>query len=362
MCRRSLFMEVKGLLVVEDARTQTGAIRSRRLDALEQVANRPIAHHVVEALASAGVTEIVVASCRAVADEVKKSLASLEPTDRVELTYVEQAAPLDLIGALKLAAPTVGTSACIVHVANGLLADPLPPLMDYLQGESPNVVVVVHQGSSPVEHLSAATLKMLHVAELDRERDALGMAGVCLFGQGALRRASIAPWRPAGQLDLTILADQITGARGSFHVLPINTWRRYAGDPFDLLELNRIALDCLDAQPAHPSNHGNRVEGRVWIHERASVRASVIVGPSVIGPEAQIADAYIGPYTSVGAGARIEGAEIERSIVAPGASIMHVGGRLVASVVGRNARVLRDFSVPRAMRLHVGDDTEVALC
>jgi glucose-1-phosphate thymidylyltransferase len=82
----------------------------------------------------------------------------------------------------------------------------------------------------------------------------------------------------------------------------------------------------------------------------------------VIGPDAQIAHAYIGPYTSIGAGARIEGAEIERSIVAAGASITHVGGRLVASVVGRDARIFRDFSLPRALRLRVGDGTVVALC
>lgn len=355
-------MDVKGVLVVEDARASSDATKSRRLDALEQVANRTIAHHVLEALTSVGVQEVVVASTRAVADEVRESLASGADTHRTQLAYVEQEAPVDLIGALALVAPIVGTSSCIVHVANGLLGDPLAPMIEHLRSDSPDVVVVMHQGSSPVEHLSAATLEMLHIAELDPERDALGMAGVCLFGPDALRRASTAPWRAASDLDLTILAQQITAAGGSFHVLPINGWRRYAGDPLDLLELNRIALDRLVVQPSHPQNHGNRIEGRVWIHERAAVRASVIVGPTVIGPEAQIADAYIGPYTSVGAGARIEGAEIERSIIAPGASIMHVGGRLIASVVGRNARIFRDFSVPRAMRLQVGDDTEIALC
>jgi hypothetical protein len=41
---------------------------------------------------------------------------------------------------------------------------------------------------------------------------------------------------------------------------------------------------------------------------------------------------------------------------------MHVGSRLVSSVVGRDARVFRDFSVPRAVRLRVGDGTEIALC
>jgi hypothetical protein len=34
----------------------------------------------------------------------------------------------------------------------------------------------------------------------------------------------------------------------------------------------------------------------------------------------------------------------------------------VSRVVGRNARVFRVFGLPRALRLRVGEGTEVALC
>jgi glucose-1-phosphate thymidylyltransferase len=203
---------------------------------------------------------------------------------------------------------------------------------------------------------------MLHISELRPERTALSVGGVCLFGPGALGNAGDAMWRTDTEADLTKFATQITAHGGQLHATPVNGWRRYAGDPLDLLELNRIALDLLDEDVDHSQNAGNRIEGRVWIHEHASVRASVIVGPAVIGARARVADAYIGPYTSIGADARIEGSEIERSIIAAGASITHVGGRLVASVVGRDARVFRDFSLPRALRLRVGDGTEIALC
>jgi glucose-1-phosphate thymidylyltransferase len=100
----------------------------------------------------------------------------------------------------------------------------------------------------------------------------------------------------------------------------------------------------------------------VQIDPTAKVSASVIVGPVVVGAGAEVSNAYIGPYTSIGAEARIEGAEIERSIILPGASIMHVGARLISSLVGRGAHVFRDFSLPRAMRLCVGDGDEVVLC
>ena len=106
---------------------------------------------------------------------------------------------------------------------------------------------------------------------------------------------------------------------------------------------------------------GNRFEGKVLIDPTATVRSSVITGPTVIGRGA-VVDAYLGPYTAIGAGTRIEGVEIERSIVSPGANVTHVGGRLVSSIVGPDARVYRDFSLPRAVRLWVGDGVEIGLC
>jgi glucose-1-phosphate thymidylyltransferase len=101
------------------------------------------------------------------------------------------------------------------------------------------------------------------------------------------------------------------------------------------------------------------VEGRVLIHPTARVEATVIRGPVVIGPDATILDAYVGPYTAIGDGALIENAEIENSVVFSGAQIRHVGGRLDGSVIGRGAHVFRDFGVPRSVRLHVGDGAQV---
>ena len=81
----------------------------------------------------------------------------------------------------------------------------------------------------------------------------------------------------------------------------------------------------------------------------------------MIAAGACLRDAYVGPYTSIGEDVLVEGAEIEYSIILRGASVTHLGGRLEASVVGANARVFRDFRLPRAMRLNVGEGAEVSL-
>jgi glucose-1-phosphate thymidylyltransferase len=352
---------MKGVVVIADSDDRSASARTGRLDALERVANRPIAHHVVHALGSAGAEEVILISSAAHEQEVRHSIDPAEKPDRVRFKYVAMPTRLELDSAFKLVAPIVDGSPCIVHWGSGLLGEPLELLLGRVPSAWPDVVLVTHQGDAVRGQLRLASREPSSAQPV---RDLVGgaRAGVLLFGPDGLARASAAASRTGGCVDLRSLADGLIDQGGSFEALRVNGWRQYAGDPLDLLELNRLALDRLDAEPLQGNSHGNRIEGRVRIHEHASVQASVIVGPAVIGARARVADAYIGPYTSIGAGALVEGAEIERSIVDVGASITHVGGRLAASVVGRDARVFRDFSLPRALRLRVGDGTEVALC
>jgi glucose-1-phosphate thymidylyltransferase len=355
-------MTVCGVLVVEDVRPGDVNATSERLQALEHVANRPIAHHVIDGLEAAGVDEMVVVSSDELADVVAKSVKARVGAERRPIRQVGYDGPVELDLVLPLVAPLVGRAPCILHTASGLLGESLAPSARLLHAHTPDVVAFVHQGSAIDRRLSQATQEMLHLAELDPQHAALGMTGVWLFGPNALRVAASAEWRTSPEVDLTEVASRISDAGGNFDVQPVDTWRSYRGDPADLLGLNRIALDRLPPQTRRTQRPGNQIEGRVWIHPQASVESSVIVGPAVIDEGARISDAYIGPYTSIGAGGRVEGAEIERSIIAPGASVLHVGDRLVSSVVGRNAKIFREFGLPRALRLRVGEGTEVALC
>jgi glucose-1-phosphate thymidylyltransferase len=350
-------MKLRGVVVVENGVPSRVSQGWLRVPALEQVANRPILEHVLDSLQVAGIEEIVVVTPGGLIGTVRDRL---DARGDVAIRYVEHDAPVDLAAAIRLTAPIVGDAPCVVHRAAGLLDEPLARFITRLR-DAPDALLIVHQASSPDEHLSPATQDMLHLAEFNADH-ALGMAGVWVFGPGAMPIVASWRWPISGDVDLTWLGARISAAGGTFNVELADSWRQYRGCPLELLELNRIVLDRLEIGVRRPSNNGNRFEGRVWIHEAANVRDSVIVGPTVIGLGARIEDSYIGPYTSIGERARVEGAEVERSIISAGASVQHVGGRLVSSVVGRDARVFRDFSLPRAFRLRVGEGTEVALC
>lgn len=349
-------MPQKGVLLFADRPCRTACTcGNRQPPALEHVANRPIVHHVLDAMHAAGVDELVVTGTADVLIDVRACLNGYQNTP-MRLEYAICPEPSDTVAALRAAAPLVGAAPCIVHVGDGLLDEPLAPYVEALHARSLDLVLLCHRPAFGGAARGGPGRDAAHptVPEL------LCDAGIGVFGPGAFRQACHA--RPRESAGLGELAQSLTDDGGQVQVCLADGWRRYRGNPKDLLEVNRLALDLLAPQLRPPSPGQNRIEGRVHIDVTATVTTSVIVGPVVIGEGAQVTNAYVGPYTSIGAGARIEGVEIERSIISPGASVMHVGARLVSSLVGRGAHVFRDFSLPRAMRLQVADGDEVALC
>jgi len=347
---------LKSVMLVESDPSHPGhANTASRLTALEEVANRPIVHHVLDRLREASAGAIIVAGEADALIDMRACLREYEPA----LGHVDYAvcrAGAGIGSALNVIAPLIGDAPCLIHPANGLLDQPLVALIDLLDEGSPDLVLFVSPQSEDARGRDESGF-----GEGADVRHGHAIADIGVFGPGAFGRAS-ERLRCAGGADLATAGQHLAADGAHVRLHQVNGWHRYRGHGWDLLALNRVALDRLaDSVPA-AVQAGNRIEGRVLIDPTATVRSSVITGPAVVGAGATVIDAYLGPYTSVGAGARIEGAEIERSIVSPGASVMHVGGRLVSSLVGRDARIYRDFSLPRALRLWVGDGDEVALC
>jgi len=339
---------------------------------LQRVANRPIVCHVLDQLHLAGADRAVLVVPAWGLDELRESVAEDGPRG-LDVSFVPFGERRSIDEALGAVVDLVGEGACLVHAADGLATQPLSELLAHLDGvTTPELVAFVHR--SVRGSTTLATRRLLRIVKHPSNGEGLELAGVCLFGPGALRRAGSRSWWQDGRLDLAGISEQLVRAGAPVSVQPINGWLQSDGSMTKLLALNHHVLDLLPAQAASAQGPGgegdgdgegegvNRIEGCVVVHPTARVESSTIVGPAIIGPGALVLNAYIGSYTSIGAGVHVEGAEIERSIILPGAKITHIGGRLVGSVVGRDALIFRDFSLPRALRMNVGDGGEVALC
>lgn len=350
-----MFMSTKGIVVAppEDR-------ASVRAWCTERVANRPIVCHALDALVSAGISELaVVAPQRTLADV--RACVEDDGGPRAGVRYVAQATRPDLLGSLSAAASFVGDDSAVLHFADGLVGETPERFSRFLAEEPQGLLLLVHR--SPQRHagLGPVIERVLGVTELNGARSRLALAGVCVFGPGVLRLASTAPATSDDGVDLIAIAEWLASQGHKPQAGFAQTWRRYRGNSADLLELNRLVLDH-HAPEAEPLDTGdNRIEGRVSIHPTAELTSSVIVGPSIIGPGARISNSFVGPYTSIGAWAEIEGAEVERSIIADGARIMHISRRIEGSTVGQRAAIVRDFALPRGIRLHVGANASLAL-
>jgi glucose-1-phosphate thymidylyltransferase len=346
-------MSVKGLIVVP-----TDEAASVEAPWAERVANRPIVCHALDALASAGVSDLALVASPQALGNVRRCVEN--GGNQTTITYVAQTGRPDLLGSLVAAAPFVGDDPAVVHFADGLAGGAPDRFSRFLAEIPEGLLLLVHR--SPDQHagLGPVTERLLGVTELNGTRSRLAVAGVCVFGPRVLRLAAAAPARSEDTFDLIAIAEWLASQGHKPRAGLVQTWRRYRGNSLDLLELNRLVLDH-NAQGSELLDAGdNRIEGRVSIHPTAELTSSIIVGPSIIGPGARISNSFVGPYTSIGARAELEGAEVERSIIADDARIMHIGRRIEGSTVGRRASISRDFALPRGIRIHIGPNAELA--
>jgi glucose-1-phosphate thymidylyltransferase len=170
-----------------------------------------------------------------------------------------------------------------------------------------------------------------------------------------LRAASISPDSTFGAL-LGIVGD-----RARHRAIEGCDLRRC--DRTSVLAANRIVLERLEPTARRTSlvDTDSEVQGRVVVGRGVRLHRSIVRGPAVIGPGADLSHAFIGPYTAIGADVRVEGAEIEHSIVLPEARIRFLDTRLASSIIGRGACVERRITTPRSLEMMLAGGAEVRM-
>jgi len=300
------------------------------------LANRPLAHHALLALRAAGVREVVVLAGPRAQPALRRGL----PDGRdwgVHVSHL-RARPGGELLALLGTPGALGDGPVVVHRGDALLGDGLEPaLLADLEGAV--------RLTRPA-HAFAAEEAPLGVDLLAPEAlHALG--GIAAEANPWLSLAAALERLPARGVPVRSLA-----VAGSWPM----------GDTTDaLLEGHRFALDGI--QPAWDPGvlRGGRVEGRVVIDPSALVERSLVRGPAVIGPHVRLRDAYVGPYTAIGAGSVIENTEIEHALLLRDVTIRDVSWRLERSIVGERARIARTFRLPQAINLCLGEDAEISV-
>jgi glucose-1-phosphate thymidylyltransferase len=348
-------------LVVIDSSEPSGDVSLQLLP----VANRPLLLRVLDSLADARVGHVVLALEPGLIPRVRSLLGADGPRP-FEISYLQCNAGEGLLGALRSADEFAAHSPWLLHWGCALFKTPLRSQL----GEHPTdpleavLLADVRRTEPPVTEL--ATERLAAVAGRARSQSRGSLAGVALLGAGAQRAArEVEPGRGA-DLEVLAVVERMTRLGGCARAVPASRCWRFKGAADAALEVNRFVLEDLTIEPLGfaPSGFDSRaavIQGPTRIDPSVTLERSTVRGPVVIDPRAQLIDAYIGPYTSIGADVCVEGAEIENSIILGETRISHLGRRMEASVIGPRARICQDFRLPRALRLEVGEGAKVSL-
>jgi glucose-1-phosphate thymidylyltransferase len=229
--------------------------------------------------------------------------------------------------------------------------------------EKPNCQILLAAVPDPTQ-FGVAVLKngqVVRLVEKPKEPPSnLGLVGVYMFDAEVFKAVKAIKPSARGELEITDAIQWLIDQGYIVRPHVIDGWWKDTGKLEDMLEANRIILDTL-----LPRSEGTVVDseiaGRVVIEAGARVIKSTVRGPAIIGRDALVESAYVGPFTSIGDRVVLRASEVEHSIILEGASVTDVGGRIESSLIGRNVSIYRTASKPRSFNFMLGDRSEVGL-
>jgi glucose-1-phosphate thymidylyltransferase len=163
-----------------------------------------------------------------------------------------------------------------------------------------------------------------------------------------------------GELEITDAIQSLIDGGQRVESHRVSGWWKDTGQLDDMLEANRLVLEDIE-RSVQGELIDSKVDGRVVVEAGARLERSLVRGPAIIGADARITDAYVGPYTSIDAGVTVARAEVEHSILLSGSSVSDLDSRMEASLLGRNVKLSRGDGLPKTLRMIVGDNAEIRI-
>ncbi len=355
---------MKGLILSGGKGTRLRPLTFTQAKQLVPVANKPVLFYGIEALIGAGIREIgiVVGETR---DEIRGAVGDGGRWGReVRIRYIEQPEPLGLAHAVLVAEEFLDGESFVMYLGDNILKSGIVSLVEEFREKKPNALILLTPVPDPTM-FGVAELedgRVVRLAEKPKKpKSNLALVGVYMFDRHVFEavRAIKPSWR--NELEITDAIQYLVdhGYRVQPHL--VSGWWKDTGKIEDILEANRLILETLSGSVEGEVDAASRISGEVVIEKGAAVRSSTIRGPAIIGAGSEIADAYIGPFTSIQRNCRIIKTEIEHSIVLEGSEIVDVGSRIDESLIGRQVRIYKCPPRPLAFRFMVGDKSEIGL-
>jgi len=294
------------------------------------VGDKPIIGHILDQLSAAGIKKICMVTGY-LGDRIKEYVA--RNYKRLDIRFVEQPEPKGLGHAIWLTRNCV-TGPVLVMLGDTILDADLAKFL-----EAKEDCIAVKEVGDPrrfgvVETKGGYISAMVEKPE--KPKTNLAIVGIYSFRDssklyGSLERLVGSGKTTKGEIQFTDAMALMVKEGHRIKPVAIEGWYD-CGKPGSLLETNRHILDKKKFSPKGKN--------------------SLIIPPVYISPTARVENSIVGPYASIGDGARIASSIISDSIVNENAFIINMN--LSGSLVGPSATV-----AGRKDQLNVGENSEI---
>jgi glucose-1-phosphate thymidylyltransferase len=358
-------MSMKGLILAGGAGTRLRPLTYTGAKQLVPVANRPMLFYVIDNLVAAGVRDIGIIVSPETGAEVRSAVGSGAAWGaRVE--YILQDRPAGLAHAVTTARGFLGHDDFCMFLGDNLIGQSIRGVVEEFEAAPDLAALILLKEVSDPRRFGVAEVgddgRVIRLVEKPAEpRSNLALVGIYLL-RAAIHEA-IARIRPSarGELEITDALGMLIELGAEVRCERVTSWWLDTGKKDDLLLANDTVLDAWLVHEVKGSVDAESVlTGRVRVEAGATIVRSSIRGPAIIGEDARIVDARIGPYTAVGPGVVIERSRVDHSVIMEGSRILDIQ-RLEDSLIGRRVLVHPGDSGHGSLALFVGDDCRIEL-
>ncbi|MBI4599175.1 glucose-1-phosphate thymidylyltransferase [Candidatus Uhrbacteria bacterium] len=334
------------------------------------LAGQPMLFHPIRNVVEAGAREIAI-NVNPGDKEVRQVVGDGSRWG-ARITYIEQeGGPRGIAHAVYNARAFLGEDEpFIFHLGDNIFRNGIKNIVERFRAEVLNCALTLSRATNLTE-LGVAQFdpegKLVGVIEKPKEPPSdLAVAGVYVYDKCFFEAFQHIQPSQRGEYEISDIHTWLLQNRYRVGYDVVDGWWKDPGRPAQLVEGNVLAMNSLPEDQyviegeVDPSAS---IEGFVKVEAGARIGPRVVIrGPVIIGKDTQISHAFIGPFTTIGAGCLIDGSEIEHSIILDRTTIKDTP-RIDGSLIGRNASITSHLasSPSSGHRLFVGDNSMVEL-
>ncbi|MDP2767699.1 MAG: glucose-1-phosphate thymidylyltransferase [Candidatus Methanoperedens sp.] len=327
------------------------------------VANKPILGYVLDQTSQAGIKDTAVIIAPETGEYVKEYVKDGSAWG-IKVTYLPQE-PLGLAHAVKTARTFLKDESFVMCLGDNLLGEGINKLVDKFNREKLDALILLKEVENPTAFGVAVLDEKGNVVKLIEKPKVppsnLALVGVYIFSpriHEAIERIKPS-WRH--ELEITDAIQELINMGCNVKSEILNSWWLDTGKKDDILTANSVVLDEYIKNEIYGKlDDKSKVTGRVKIDKGAVVVNSTIRGPVAIGENALIENSFIGPYTSIGSNTTIADSSIEHCVILNNVLIKGIE-RLEDSLIGKDVKISKNHKSPKALRLMIGDYSEIEI-